>query len=188
MSENIFCDMTKLKSKSYSSIIGKTVRIRRSESFEIGSGSIIDDFTYISCQIKIGKFTHIGAGTHIIGGKKAKITIGNFVNIAPSCNIAGGQNNYRGGGLVSPTIPEGYGGKAEIEPVEIGDHCLLGFNVSVLAGVKLPEGVSVGAYSLLKPMKYKPWTLYAGIPAREIGKRDGKLMKKQAEKLMRDMQ
>jgi len=57
-----------------------------------------------------------------------------------------------------------------------------------LAGVKLPEGVAVGAHSLLKPMEYKPWTVYAGVPAREVGVRNGVMIKQQAMKLMKDVE
>jgi len=185
---NIFNTLFMVKVRGKDSIIGKTVRIRRPETFRIGRNSIVDDFTYISCQVRIGRYTHVGAGAHFIGGKKAKITIGDFCNIAPGCNIAAGQNDYSGGGLVGPAIPKGYGGEPILEPVEIGDHCLLGFNVSVLAGVKLPEGVAVGAYSLLKPMEYKPWTVYAGVPAREVGVRNGVMIKQQAMKLMKDVE
>jgi acetyltransferase-like isoleucine patch superfamily enzyme len=184
--ENLFFDISKLKKLGKNSIIGKTVRIRRPELVEIGRNSIIDDFAYISCQLTMGDFTHISAGCHMIGGPKAKVTIGNFVNIAPNCNIVAGQNDYRGGELVGPPIPEGYGGESDIAPIKIDDHVLLGCNVVVLPGVHLPEGVSVGAFSLLKKGEYKPWTLYAGIPAKELGKRDGTLIKKQAEKLMED--
>ena len=182
--KNIFYEI-KSKHMGVDAIIGKTVRIRCPKRFRIGRNSIIDDFTYISCRLHIGSFTHIGSGTHIIGGREGKVTIGNFVNIAPGCNIASGQNDYRGGDLVGPAIPERCGGKAELAPVVIGDHCLFGFNVSVLPGVKLPEGVAIGAHSLVKPMKYKPWTLYADCPKlKEIGPRDNTLIKKREKKIL----
>jgi len=185
--ENIFFDISKLKKIGKDSIIGKTVRIRRPELVEIGRNSIIDDFAYISTQLNIGNFTHISAGCHMIGGPKAKITIGNFVNIGPNCNLVGGQNEYRGGELVGPPIPSGYGGEADIAPIVIEDHVLIGCNVVILPGVHLPEGVSIGAFSLVKKGEYKPWTLYAGIPAKELGKRDGTKIKQQAQKLMEDV-
>jgi len=186
--ENIFFDLSKLKKLGANSIIGKTVRIRRPELAEIGRNSIIDDFTYISSQLSIGNFTHVGAGCHIIGGPKTKITIGNFVNVAPSCNLVGGQNDYRGGGLVGPTIPEGYGDQSDARSLVIGDHVLIGCNSVILPGVQLPEGVAIGALSLVKQQEYKPWTLYAGIPVKEIGKRDGTKIKQQTEVLMTDVE
>jgi galactoside O-acetyltransferase len=184
---NIFGNLNKIKSRGKDSIIGRTVRIRRPQDFEIGRNSIVDDHTYISTQLKIGDFTHIGSGAHIIGGADAKVTIGNFVNIAPGCNIAAGANDYSGGELVSPALPHGYGGKAIIKPVKIADHCLIGFSCSILPGVELPEGVAIGAHSLVKPGKYKPWNVYAGVIAKEIKARNGKLIKSMAERIIRDV-
>lgn len=186
--DNLFFDISRLKGLGKNSIIGKTVRIRHPNLAEIGRNSIIDDFAYISVKLSVGDFTHIGAGCHIIGGANAEVAIGSFVNIAPSCNIVAGQNDYRGGGLVGPPIPEGYGGSAIVAPVRLDDHVLLACNVVVLPGVHLPEGVSIGAFSLVKnSIAYKPWTLYAGIPAKELGPRDGKLMKQQEKKLREDL-
>jgi len=178
----------KIKFRGKDSIVSQNIRLRRPELFEIGRGSILDDYAYISCGVKIGDFTHVGAQAVMIGGPKAQVTIGNFCNIAQGCKIAAGMNDYHGGGLCGPAIPEGYGDKAIIEPVEIGDHFLCGFNTSILAGVKLPEGVAIGAYSLVKSnIKYEPWTLYAGNPIKMICRRDGTLMKAQADKLMEDV-
>jgi len=186
MEENIFFEQGKLKLRGKDSIIGKTVRIRRPELASIGRGSIIDDFSYISCRLDVGRYSHIGAGTHIVGGKLASVSIGDFANIAPSCQIIAGQHNYRGGGMMGPAIPEEYCAKGESEPVKIGDHALLGCGTVVLPGVEIPEGMATGAYTILKKMKYKPWTLYAGVGPRELGPRDGTEAMKQAEKMMAD--
>ena len=189
MSDNMFFKLTRCKLRGKDSIIGRTVRIRHPDLFSIGMNSIIDDFTYVSSQLQVGNFTHVGAGAHIIGGKKAKVFIGDFVNIAPGVSMAAGQNDYYGGDLVGPAIPEQYGGLAILDSIEIADHCLLGFNVVILAGVKLPEGVAVGANSLLKSnIRYKPWTVYAGNPLRELGPRAGKRIKAQADKLIKDVE
>ena len=70
MQENIFFDLNKLKSLGKNVIIGKTVRIRYPELVEIGNNVIIDDFTYISTQLKLHSNVHISAGCKIIGGQK----------------------------------------------------------------------------------------------------------------------
>ena len=186
-SDNIFFDTGKLRSLGKKAIIGKTVRIRRPELAEIGTGSIIDDFTYVSTALSVGKYTHIGAGTHIVGGAQAKVSIGNFANIAPGCNIVAGQHNYWTSGLMGPAIPAKYCAKdGEVAPVKIGDHALLGCGTVVLPGVVIPEGMATGAHTLLKKKEYKPWTLYVGPDAREIGKREGAAAKEAAAKLMKD--
>ena len=53
-------------------------------------------------------------------------------------------------------------------------HSLIGSGCVVLAGpggLVIGEGASVGAMSLVKH-DLEPWTVYAGIPARPIKKRD----------------
>ncbi|VVB99706.1 2,3,4,5-tetrahydropyridine-2,6-dicarboxylate N-acetyltransferase [uncultured archaeon] len=183
---NIFFDMSSIRSLGKNAIIGRTVRIRRPELASIGAGSIIDDFTYISTRLEVGRYSHIGAGTHIIGGKGAGVSIGNFANIAPGCNIIAGQHDYRGGGLMGPAIPEKYCSKGESAPVKIGDHALLGCGTVVLPGVEIPEGMATGAYTILKKKEYKPWTLYVGPSAREIGARQGGRMKEAASRMESD--
>ena len=62
MNENIFFDLSRLKSCGQNVVIGKTVRIRYPEIVEIADNVIIDDFTYISTQLKIESYVHIAAG------------------------------------------------------------------------------------------------------------------------------
>jgi galactoside O-acetyltransferase len=181
--ENIFFDISELKHCGKNVIIGKTVRIRKPHLVSIGDNSIIDDFTYIPCAMDIGSYSHIGANCSFIGGP-GFVRIGSFVNIAPGCQIVTGTNDYRGGGLVGPTIPEEFAGAAVIEPVFIGDHCLLACQTIVLPGCSLPEGMATGAMTLLKKNEYSPWFLYAGIPGRKIGERDGRAILKSAKQLL----
>lgn len=184
--ENIFFNLNDLKYCGNNVIIGKTVRIRRPQEVIIGDNVIIDDFTYIPCALEVGSYTHIGANNSFIGGS-GKITIGSFVNIAPSCQIITATNDYKGGGLVGPAIPCEYAGKPIIEPVFVSDFVLLACNTTVLPGVVIPEGMSTGAFSLVTDQAYEEWSLYAGIPCRKINCRDGSLMKASAQKLISDL-
>jgi len=182
--DNIF-GLDGIKHVGKKAIIGATVRLRRPELFEIGDHSIIDDFAYISCQVKIGNYTHVSAGSKMIGGPEASVEIGDFCNIGANVCIAAGHSDFHAGGLEGPAIPKEYASKAFISPVKINDFCLFGFNCSVLAGVEIPEGCAFGAYSLVKPgMKLKPWTLYAGIKLKEIGPRDGMKIKSMTKDLL----
>jgi acetyltransferase-like isoleucine patch superfamily enzyme len=183
--ENLFFDKSDLKYCGKNVIIGKTVRIRKPHLVSIGDNVIIDDFTYIPCGMEIGSYTHIGASNSFIGGP-GFVKVGSFVNIAPSCQIVTGSNDYRGGGLVGPAIPARYCGESIIENIEIGDFALLACQTIVLPGVIIPEGMSTGAFSLVKKLEYKPWTLYVGVPCKEIGTREGKLMKLQAQLLLKE--
>ena len=53
MSDNIFFDRSKLKYCGENVIIGKTVRIRKPEECIIGDGTIIDDSSEETKQIKL---------------------------------------------------------------------------------------------------------------------------------------
>ena len=183
--ENLFFDKNDLKYCGKNVIIGKTVRIRRPHDVMIGDNVIIDDFSYIPCALEIGSYTHIGASCSMIGGS-GKIAIGSFVNIAPSCQIVTASNDYKGGGLVEPAIPVEYAGEPIIEPVIINDFVLLACNTTVLPGAILPEGMSTGAFTLVRKQDYMPWSLYVGVPAKYHCSRDGCQMKATAKKLLEE--
>jgi galactoside O-acetyltransferase len=184
--ENIFFDLKALAHRHPTAIIGKTVRIRKPSRVRIGAGTIIDDFAYISCGLTVGCYSHIGASAVIIGGE-ARVEIGHFVNIAPGVRLIAASNDFSGGGLVGPTIPPEYAAESIVDTITLADHVLLGTNVVVFPGVHIPEGVSLGACSVL-PAKIplEPWTVYVGNPARPIKKRDGAKMREAAERLRQD--
>lgn len=185
--ENIFFDPADLAALGKAAIVGVTVRIRKPGRVRIGDHSILDDFTYISCGLTVGRYTHIGANGVLIGGD-AHITIGDFVNIAPGCRIIAASNDFSAGGLVGPTIPPEYASPSVIDNVTLGDHVLLGTNTVILPGTKVPEGVSTGALTLLTPKtRLEPWTLYAGNPARPIRKRDGSKILEAAQRLLKNL-
>lgn len=184
MGENIFFDKNELRYCGKGVIIGKTVRIRKPHLVSIDDYSIIDDFTYIPCELKVGKYSHIGANSTFIGGP-GSVEIGSFVNIGPGCQIVTGSNDYKAGGLVGPAIPKEFSGEAIIEPVKISDYVLIGCQSIILPGSILPEGMSIGALTLVKPSSYKEWSLYAGNPIKLLCERDGTVIKDQADKLLR---
>jgi galactoside O-acetyltransferase len=166
--ENIFCDLGEIAALGSHAIIGKTVRIRKPQQCRIGDYSIIDDFSYISCALTTGCFTHIGAQAVIIGGT-AHVSIGDFVNIAPGCRLVAASHDFSKGGLCGPTIPEEFCAPSVTADIRIDDHVLLGTGTVILPGCHLPEGMATGAMTLVTPsMKLKPWTVYAGVPARVL--------------------
>lgn len=181
--DNLFFSLSELKDLGCGSIIGRTVRIRKPKLCSIGKNTIIDDFTYISCRITVGDYTHIGANGVLIGGD-AHITIGHFVNIAPGCRLIAASNDFSGGGLAGPTIPPEFAAPSITSKITLGDHVLLGTNTVILPGVHVPEGVSTGAMTLLTAnMELEPWTLYVGSPARPLRKRDSAQILATADRL-----
>ena len=53
-------------------------------------------------------------------------------------------------------------------PIYIGDYAFVGTNVVVLGGSRLPDYSVLGAKSLLNKDYSKDWTLYGGVPAKEL--------------------
>ena len=183
--ENIFLDLSTLAGLGKNAIIGKTVRIRKPGRVKVGDFSIIDDFTYISCGLTVGCYTHVGAGGVLIGGE-AHITIGDFVNIAPGCRIVAASHDFTDGGLVGPTIPEEFASKSIIDDVFIGDHALFGTGTVILPGCHVPEGMATGAMTLVTPdLELEPWTLYVGIPAKPLRKRASQGILEAAKRLLK---
>jgi galactoside O-acetyltransferase len=181
---NIFFDLRELASLGEGAIIGRTVRIRKPERCSIGAHSIIDDFGYISCALRVGRYTHIGAQAVVIGGD-AYVEIGDFVNIAPGCRLIASSHDFAEGGLTGPAIPAEYSAPAIVSYVKIADHALLGTGTVVLPGVEVPEGLATGAYTLLTPkIKLEPWTLYVGVPARPLRARAREAILDAAKRLL----
>lgn len=171
-SDNIFFDVSKLKSCGENVIIGKTVRIRYPELVEIGDNVIIDDFTYISTQLKIYNNVHISAGCKLIGGKNSFVEINDFSTLAPNVILSAGSDDYVSG-IATPMVPLKFKANAIIGKILIGKHCIVGSGSVVLPDVKMFDGSCVGALSLVKK-NLDEYTLYAGIPARFIKIRNKK--------------
>ena len=169
--ENIFFDISKLKHCGKNVIIGKTVRIRKPEEVSIGDGTIIDDFTYISCGMTIGKNCHIASNVSI-SGSKAHLHMGDYSTISNHCSIHCASSDYKKISLDLPSVleEERFGG--EFGDIHIGKYVVIGAHSTILPKVNIPDYVAFGAYSLIKDNNYEEYYLYAGIPAKVICKRE----------------
>ncbi len=170
MSANLFFEESQLRHIGKNVIIGKTVRIRYPELVEIGDNVIIDDFTYISTALTISNNVHIAAGCKLIGGRNASVRIGEFSTLAPNVVLAAGSDDYIAG-IGSPLVPLEFKGQVEIGTIELGRHCIIGANSTILPNVTLHDGAAVGAQSLVK-RDISEWTLQCGIPARYLKTRN----------------
>jgi galactoside O-acetyltransferase len=168
--ENIFFDLKQLKSLGRNVIIGKTVRIRYPELVEIEDNVIIDDFTYISTQLKLHSNVHISAGCKIIGGKSAYVEINEFSTLAPNVVLSAGSDDYLSG-IATPLVPMKFKGNAKIGKIILNKHCIVGVGSVVLPDVVFREGACLGALSLAKN-DLEEYCLYAGVPSRLIKKRN----------------
>jgi acetyltransferase-like isoleucine patch superfamily enzyme len=157
--------------------LGKNVLISDKVSFygaskiSIGNNVRIDDFCVFSAGeggIEIGDYIHIAIFCSFIGA--GKITISDFVGISSKVSIYSISDDFSGKSLQNPMVPSEYK-NVKVGPVFLGKHTLIGCGTVILPNVKLEQGVSVGALSLINK-NCEEFGIYAGNPAKKIKERD----------------
>lgn len=138
----------------------------------IGSNVRIDDFCILSGEITLGNHIHIAAFTALYG--KFGIQMNDYTGLSPRCTVFSAIDDFSGDFLISPMVNEAFthvtGGKVIIERfVQVGSGSI------ILPNLTIPEGVAIGAISLVK-QTLQPWNIYAGIPVKQIKKRRKKLL------------
>lgn len=161
--------------------VGTNVQISDKASFygvsriSLGSNVRIDDFCVLSAGaggIDIGNHIHIAVYTALIGA--ANIKLEDFCNLSSRVSIYSSSDDYSGGSLTNPTVPDEYK-QVQHAPVHLGKHVIVGSGAVILPGITLDEGVAVGALSLVIK-NCTAFGIYAGNPARRIKERKRDLL------------
>lgn len=150
------------KSCGHNVLISKKTSIYGAGNISIGSNVRIDDFCILSGNINLGNYIHIAAATLLYGGE-AGIRIGDFSTISSRSAVYALSDDYTGEFMTNPMIEDKYKNVTQ-KKVEIGKHVIVGTNSTILPGVKINDGVAVGACSLINK-ECLPWKLYVGSPA-----------------------
>lgn len=132
---------------------------------KIGNGSTIHMWAsfFNPSNISIGEGTIVGDHAFLDG--RARLKIGNHVDIASSIMIYNSEHD-----LTSDDF------KATQEPVEIGDYVFIGPRVIILPGVKVGKGAVIAAGAVVT--KDVPnFGIVGGVPAQIIGERKNKNLK-----------
>lgn len=139
------------------------------QSIRFGRHVIIDDFVFIGRHARtvIGNYVHIASHTSIAGG--GEFWIADFAGLSSGVRIITGSEDFLGGGLTNPTIPEEFRAVTR-DKVTIHSHAIVGANCVVFPGVSIGEGAAVGAGSVVT-RDLEPWGVYAGSPARRVKER-----------------
>jgi len=129
---------------------------------KIGKGSTIHMWAnfFQPKNISIGDDTIVGDHAFLDG--RAKLTIGNHVNIASSVMIYNSEHDLS---------KEDF--SAIEEPVEIGDYVFIGPRAIILPGVKIGRGAIVAAGAVVTS-DVPEFTIVGGVPAKPIGERKDK--------------
>ncbi|MDB5810995.1 MAG: galactoside O-acetyltransferase [Betaproteobacteria bacterium] len=154
--------------------IGKNVKIAKNctiiglERIEIGSNVRIDGFTSIVAAgtgfIEIGSFVHIGSHCYLAAGDG--IVLGDFSGLSQGVHIYSRTDDYMGGHLTNPTVPEKYK-SVRRGKVVLRKHVIVGSQTVILPKVDIGEGCSVGALSLVTK-SLGSWGVYFGIPVKRL--------------------
>lgn len=164
--------------------IGKDVNISRktsiygAQNISIGDHVRIDDFSIISGNINIGSYVHVAAAACLFGGN-AGIELADFVGVSSRSAIYAESDDYSGEVLTNPMVPVEYkhiiSGKVILEK-----HVLVGTGSTILPGVTIHEGTSVGSMSLVN-QSLDSWGMYVGIPCRRLKDRKKDLLEKEKD-------
>lgn len=159
-------------------LISKNAKIYGASNINIGSNVRIDDFCILSGNIKIGNYVHVAAGVYIFAGE-AGVILNDFSGVSSRTAIYAASDDYSGEYMTNPTVPD------EVRNVTggtiyIGRHTLIGTGCTVLPGVIVGDGASVGAMSLINK-DIEEYTMNVGIPCKKIRERSKRMLELEEE-------
>ncbi len=156
-------------------IVSPHIRLRHPGSFEVGAGSIVDDFCYISARVKVGIHSHIASGCSIAGGVAHLFTLGDFSSLSAGVRIWCASDDFTRD-IVTVFPDEAFGAIKEnfiAGDVTCDRLTAVGSNSVVMPRNHVPEGTVIGALSFVPPeFPFEPWMVYAGTPIRPVKRRD----------------
>jgi len=163
-------------------LISKDATIVGLNNISIGNNVRIDGYTTITStrgKLVVGSNIHIAA--YCLIASHGGIVMEDFSGLSHGVKLYSGSDDYSGKCLTNPTVPSKY--KTEIiKPIHIGRHVIIGSSSVVLPGVKIGEGASVGAMSLVTK-SLDEWGVYFGSPVKKLKNRSKKMLELEAQYL-----
>ena len=180
-----FYNETELRGMGFNSLganvlISKMARLYDPSTISIGNNVRIDDFCILTGDIELGSHIHIGAYSALFGGGGIKMH--DFSGTSSRVSVYSTADSFDGSGMSNPCIPDKYR-SVKSGLVEFKKHVLVGAGSVILPYTVLGEGASVGALSLVH-CDLRSWSIYAGVPARMIGKRKKEIIYKYEREMM----
>lgn len=152
----------------HTAMVSRLVAFYGVKDIEIGEHSRVDQGCIITGTVKIGKRVHLAPYCILYG--KSGITIGDYSGFGAFNAFHSESDDYSGRSMFGPCVPDEYQPYKVRAPIQIGRNVLTGTRCTILPGVLVRDGASVGAHSLVKD-DCEADTMYAGVPARRIKER-----------------
>jgi len=147
---------------------------------EIDPTARIDAFSLISTgpMLQIGRHVHIAAGVKLYGGG-GKLILSDYCSVSMNVTILTASDNFAGGAFIGPMVTD------DLRDVSTGDVVLepysaIGCSSTVMPGVRLGKGATLGAHSLLTK-SIPAGEVWFGVPTRRIGVRNAADLSRTAE-------
>ncbi len=141
--------------------------MRFPKNVSLGSNVVLKEGARIcacntDAKIQIGKNTTVGYHTFIFAS--STIQIGDDCLIAPFVYLVDSNHQIK----IDQKINQQ---PNDVAPILIGNDVWIGSNVTILKGVTIGDGAVIGAHSLVN-VNVPANTIFAGTPAKMIGKRE----------------
>lgn len=162
-------------------LLSRKASVYGAENMRIGNNVRIDDFCFLSGKITLSNYIVITTGCVLYGGEHG-ITFSEFSSIGARSVVLGNSDDYSGETMTNPMIPAEYKNITDL-PIHIGRHVIIGTGCTLMPGITLADGCSIGAMSLVAA-NTEPWTINVGIPCKAIKKRSQDLLKYERQFLL----
>lgn len=154
--------------------VGEDVQISDKACFygasqmHIGNHVRIDDFSIFIGKITLGDYIHIANYT-AIHASAGSFTMGDYSTLSSRIAVYAASDDYSGEYMTNSVVPAQYT-HTLFSDITVGEHVVVGTGSTLLPGAVLPDGVAVGAMSMVKS-RLESWGIYAGVPCRRLAER-----------------
>jgi len=154
-------------------MVSKLASIYDVHKIQLGDYARIDDFCLLSGKITIGRYCHITPMCLIAGGEPG-VYLDDFCTLAYGVKVFSQSDDYSGSSMTNSLIPKQYK-KETYKKVILEKHVIVGSNSTILPGVIIREGCSIGAMSLVNKSTNE-WGIYVGVPIHYLKSRKKDLL------------
>lgn len=140
------------------------------DKISLGDNVRIDPFCVITAAepLRIGGNVHIGSHCSIVAA--AGVDISDFASVSHGVRLFSESDDLAASALIGAQVPRALR-VIKSGQIRLAAHSCIGASAIVLPGVTVGEGAVVGALSLVRA-DLEPWSVNAGVPSRQVGRRD----------------